>query len=88
MGFIRELLFTGEDPIYNDRARRYLVIAEDAAKQYSGDTHKLILKEVLTHAIASRKDSTNNEDRAMALALWNHVDSVYPGLLDIQKPEH
>lgn len=79
-------IFTGEDPLYHDRARRYLAIAEDVVEPYTRHQQRVYLKKMLTHAIESRAASTNNEDRSMALALWKYVNFAYPGLLEMPEP--
>lgn len=89
MRFLIGMLFTGEDPLYHDRAVRYLKIAEKAAEkkaERNTPQYRDVLKRVLTFAITSRKDSKDWEERALAWNLWSRAQSVYPGLLDLEEP--
>lgn len=79
-------LFFGEDPIHHDRARRFLIIAEDAVREHHKTLKHDVLKRVVTSVIQSGFGLPEDDERALARAIWTHTNSVYPGLLDIPEP--
>lgn len=79
-------ILIGADPIYDDRATRYLEIIENAIKQYDQKIHQQLRKGLLDTAIDRRLSSNTKESLAMAAALWDRSNVRYPGLLDRPRP--
>ena len=76
-------ILTCADPIYDDRAARYLGVCKRVVQQHNQPG---MLKGLIDKAIDRRLAANTKESRAMATAIWDKTDAWYPGLLDRPRP--